>query len=434
MLRVRHHRAVLAKFDSLHGAQKIRGLLLSDGANNHIHIYRESAVRNRFRRALSPLIGLAEPRAHAFESRYQAARTEDAQRLRLPQKIHAVSLGQLIFVAERRHFLFAPPVDEVHGLRAQAPRGRDHVNRGVSRADASHSPANGHMRKWLRLCGFDKFQRAAHAVQVLAGNIHGPRLSEAHSNEDGVEIFFESLEADVLSDFHILAECNAQRFHHLHFPQRIGDARFVRRDAVGVQTAGKFPPVEYGHAITFTRQMRRARERCGPRTNAGHAAPIRLARLEQLNLAVQHMVHSEPLQPADLDGLLAFLDHDARALAQDFGGTNSSATFAQNIRFEDHARRPAHIARHDALDETGHIDPRRARLNARSIEAIETPRGFNRRLARIHRRRDVRKILFVFFRRQFRRGLAKGHALTSNSMSPLKHATRWTNFPTGHQG
>ena len=290
------------------------------------------------------------------------------------------------------------------------------------------------LRKRLRLCRLDKFQRAANAVQILAGNIHGPGFSEAHADKDRVEIFFQLLEAHVPPDFHVLAEFDAQRFHHFHFAQRIGDARFVRRDAVRVQSAGKFAPVKHRHAVTLPRQMRRARQGRRPRADAGHAPPIRLARVKQPNVAVQHMIHGESLQPANLDGLLALLDHDARAFAQHFGGANAPATFAENIRFQDHARRAAHIRRHDALDEAGHVDPRGTRLNAGSVKTIEAPRGFDGRLARVHRRRDVRKILFVFFRGQFRRGLAKGHALTSSSCSPLKYATRWTNFPTGRQG
>ena len=127
------------------------------------------------------------------------------------------------------------------------------------------------------------------------------------------------------------------------------------------------------------------------------------------------MVHGESLQPANLDRLLAFLDHHARAFAQHFGRTDSSAAFAQNIRFQNHARRPAHIRRHDALDEARAHRFAWDTPDAGSVKTIETPRGFDGRLARVHRRRDVRKILLVFFRRQFRRGLAKGHALTSSS-------------------
>src|SRR4029077_1811393 len=432
-LRVRHHRAVLANFDSLHGAQKVGGLLLSDCAHDHIHINRKCAVGDCFRRSFSPLIGLAEARAQAFDSSHYAARAGDAHRLRLPQKIHTVLFGQLIFIAERRHFLLASPVDEVHRVRAQAARGRDHVDRGVSRADASHPPADGHFRKWQRLRGFDEFQRAAHSVQVLAGNIHGPGFSEADSNEDGVEIYFQLREAQALSDFHILAERNAQRFHHFHFPLGIGDARFVRRNPVGIQPAGKFPPVKYGHAVPFARKKRRAGQGRGAGPNAGHAPPIRLARLEELDLAVQHVVHRKPLQPANLDGPLAFFDHHARAFAKHFGGTNSPATFPKNIRLQNDPRRAPRVPRHNALDKAGHVDSRRTRLYAGSVKTIETSGGFDGRLARVHRRRDVRKILLVFFRRQFRRGLAKWHALTSSSDSALKHATRWTNFPTGRR-
>ncbi len=145
---------------------------------------------------------------------------------------------------------------------------------------------------------------------------------------------------------------------------------FVSRNSIRVQSAGKFSPVKYGHAVTLSRKKRRARQGRRPRPDAGHAAPIRLARVEQPNVAVQHMVHGESLQPANLDRLLALFDHDARAFAQHFRRANSPAAFAENIRFQNHARRPAHIRRHDALDKAGHIDPRRARLNARSVKTI----------------------------------------------------------------
>src|SRR4029077_11826628 len=299
-------------------------LLLPDGADDHIHIDLERAVGNRLRSALCSRIGLTETRAHAFQSGHHSTRTEDAHRLRLPQKIHAVFFGQLIFIAECRHFVLTPPVDEVHGLRSKAPRGGDHINRGVPRADASNSPANSNTRKWLRLRGLDKFKRAAHSVQVLAGNLHGPSFAQTHSDKDAVEIFFELLETYVLPDFHFLAELDAQRFHHFDLTQRIGDTRLVCRDAVCIQSAGKFSPVKHNHAVALSREMRRARQGRRPRTDAGHAASIRLARVKQSNVAVQHMVHSESLQPANLDRLLAFLDHDARAFAQHFRWANSS--------------------------------------------------------------------------------------------------------------
>src|SRR5580692_1215111 len=143
------------------------------------------------------------------------------------------------------------------------------------------------------------------------------------------------------------------------------------------------------------------------------------------------MAYRESLQAANLNGSLALLDHDACAFAQNFGRANPSAAFPKNIRFEDHARRPAQIRGHDALDKSRHIDSRRTGLRAGSVKAIEAARGLDCGLSLIQLGRDIRKVLLVFFRRQPRRGLAKRHALTSNSKSPLKHTTRWTLFPPG---
>ncbi len=114
--------------------------------------------------------------------------------------------------------------------------------------------------------GLDKFKRAAYSVQILAGNIHGPSFAEANSDKDGVEILFELLEAYVASDFHFLAEFNAQRFHHVHFAQRIGDARFVSRDAVGAQSTGKFSPrSKHRHARSpFAQDAPRTPSDAGP--------------------------------------------------------------------------------------------------------------------------------------------------------------------------
>src|SRR5271169_5982359 len=57
VLRVHYYGAILANFDSFAGAQKIRRLLLSDGADDHIHINRKAAVGNRLRSALPSRIG-----------------------------------------------------------------------------------------------------------------------------------------------------------------------------------------------------------------------------------------------------------------------------------------------------------------------------------------------------------------------------------------
>src|SRR5712691_9589105 len=76
--------------------------------------------------------------------------------------------------------------------------------------------------------------------------------------------------------------------------------------------------------------------------------------------------------------------------------------------------RAADVGRHDALDEAGDIDTRWAGDRARRVKTIQAPRSFDRRLPRVHRRRDIRKILLVLVRRQFWRRLAKRHVYTSS--------------------
>ena len=57
-------------------------------------------------------------------------------------------------------------------------------------------------------------------------------------------------------------------------------ANFDSRNPVRAQSTGKFSPVKHSHVVTLARNMRRARQGCEPRTDAGHAPPIRLARME----------------------------------------------------------------------------------------------------------------------------------------------------------
>jgi hypothetical protein len=152
--------------------------------------------------------------------------------------------------------------------------------------------------------------------------------------------------------------------------------------------------------------------------------------VEQPNIAIKHIIDGIPLQSSDFDGLLAFFVHHAGAFAENLGGANTAATFSQNICFQNDSRGATNVSGHDALDEPRNIDVGRTSDRARRIEAIEAARGLDGRLPRIHRRRDVRKILFVLLWREFGRSFAKGHAI---HLEALKRATRW-NPPTGRQG
>ena len=89
--------------------------------------------------------------------------------------------------------------------------------------------------------GLDKFKRAANSVQILAGNVHGPGFAESHADKDGVEIFFELLEAYVPSDFHVFwRNSTPSDFTISTSRSESYIARFVCRDAVGAESTGKF--------------------------------------------------------------------------------------------------------------------------------------------------------------------------------------------------
>ncbi len=117
--------------------------LLSHGAHHHIHVEREFACPGR-------ALGCGGPSRPARPSSVRThsspvttpLRAEHANRLRLPQKGDAVLLGELIFVGERGHLRLAAAVDQVDGFGAKPPRGRDHVDGGVARADAGDAAAN----------------------------------------------------------------------------------------------------------------------------------------------------------------------------------------------------------------------------------------------------------------------------------------------------
>ena len=58
------------------------------------------------------------------------------------RKATRVLLGELVFVGEGRHFRLAAAVNQIDGFGAKPPRGGDHVNGGVARADAGDAAAD----------------------------------------------------------------------------------------------------------------------------------------------------------------------------------------------------------------------------------------------------------------------------------------------------
>ena len=137
---------------------------------------------------------------------------------------------------------------------------------------------------------------------------------------------------------------------------------------------------------------------------------------------IEYVVHGKAREPADLDRLRAFLEHHASALAEDFRGTHAAATLPQNIRFENYARRSSRVAGGNLLDECRDVDVRGTGNRARRVKAKKAAGRFNRRLARIHRRRDFRKVLLVLLGAELGSGFAKRHESLIRAESSRKEA------------
>ena len=65
--------------------------------------------------------------------------------------------------------------------------------------------------------------------------------------------------------------------------------------------------------------------------------PLGAPAREEINFAIEDVIHRIALQAADFDGALAFFGHHAGAFAERFGGADASATFAENICAENYA-------------------------------------------------------------------------------------------------
>src|SRR5712691_6175726 len=406
---VDHHGAIFAQLDALHHAQKVGNWPLANRADNHVHLDTELAAGDRHRRAPAARVRRTQFCAHALQPGDRRFAAQHANRLRLPEENDTVVFRQLIFVLERRHFLFAAPINQINHLRAQAPRRGDDVDRGVACADAGDAPADFNVLESLHLGLLDELHRAVNTVEVFAGQSQRPGLAETHTDEDGVELLFDFGKGDAAADFGLLTNFDAQLAHQLNFAQGIGGTGLVRGNPVSVEPAGNFVAVEDDDRIAPLRELRCAGQRRRPRTDAGNPLAVGRARLKQADVVVEHVVHRVPLQPPDLDGLLAFLVHYAGALAQHLSRADTAAALTQDIGLEDHARRSAQVASENLLDKGGNINAGGASVGARGIEAVKTSGRLNNSLAPCHSRRNVREVSLVLLRRKLRSGLTKRH-------------------------
>ena len=150
--------------------------------------------------------------------------------------------------------------------------------------------------------------------------------------KDRVELLSRARERNVAADVRFLPELHPELLHQIDLAHRIGGARFISGDAVGVQAAGHFIAVEYRDFVAPFCKLGGAGERRGPRADACDALAVRRAGVKQFNLVVEDIVDGVALQAADLDRLIALFVHHAGAFAKHLGGAHAAAAVSQDVR------------------------------------------------------------------------------------------------------
>ena len=186
--------------DSLHPLQKIGDRLLPHGANHHIDIIKslEPSVRPRGNRRNWQSGGPFASGGPRFVRTHSSPATTPSSPstrvgLGLPEEDDAILLRKLVFVGEGGHLVFAAAVDQIHRLGAEAARGCDHIDPGVTRADARNAAADRHLPEGLAFRLLDKFDCAINAMQIIPRQIELPGFAQAGADENRIESFFEGV-------------------------------------------------------------------------------------------------------------------------------------------------------------------------------------------------------------------------------------------------
>src|SRR5580704_11918336 len=144
-LRVHNDAAVLQVHATAAG-EKIDESRLADRWNDHIAGNLEIRTGNRFQ------IGAD---AHAFNA-LDGIFAVNFHRQCPPVELHAVQLGDFVFVIERGHLSFTAAIEHVNFFRAEAVRGRRGVNGSVACTDDGDAAADGYGGS---LVGGDELER-----------------------------------------------------------------------------------------------------------------------------------------------------------------------------------------------------------------------------------------------------------------------------------
>src|SRR6516165_1202684 len=97
-------------------------------------------------------------------------------------------------------------------------------------------------------------------------------------------------------------EFYAEVFHHLRFAQALPGTRLVGSNPIGVEPSWHRVLVIHNHLVAPLGEVSGASERRRAGTEAGHTPAVERGHLEESQVVVESIVHSEALQASDFDG------------------------------------------------------------------------------------------------------------------------------------
>ncbi len=186
--------------------------------------------------------------------------TDEADRLHVPQELHAFLPGVLVFEVEGGHLLGAAAIDHRDGFCAEPDGGVGSVDRGVARAD--DGDVAGDLRDCAALVIRDERERVGHPGELFAGDAEAMDGAEAYAEEDRVVLGFEAVEHGGVNDG-VEVELDAELGDAVDLAQAGGGGELVLGDAVGIEAAGQRARVVEDGADALAAELGGTGERCG---------------------------------------------------------------------------------------------------------------------------------------------------------------------------
>jgi len=294
------------------------------------------------------------------------------------EELNTLLLRMVHFLATRRHFVFTAAVHDVHLVGPHAPRRAGRVHGRVAATHHGNALSQIHggllareVESLHQIYAGEKLVCAAHAVEVLTGDIHEHGRARTGCQEDGAVIIGQKfVDGDGTAHQRVQGKLHAHGAQFRDFFLHDGLRQAELGDAVNQHAARLVERFKNCNRMPQLREMTRRRETRRPRPDNRHLASGRL-HLHAFNgqriapLEIRH----EPLQRADRHRL-ALLAHHAHAFALVLLRTNTPANAGQAVRRADALDGAGEIALGNLADEPGDVDGNRAAFHAQRALAL----------------------------------------------------------------